>query len=62
MTDISGTLNGAGSLSGAMGGVFTTGSGTQPDFVGGFSLKADSGGFVQGVTLLNNRDCFSCAP
>jgi hypothetical protein len=61
MTDISGTLNGAGSLTGAMGGVFTTGAGPQPDFVGGFSLKADSGGFVQGITLLNDRDCFSCA-
>jgi hypothetical protein len=61
MTDISGTFNGSTSVTGAIGGAFVSGSGTTPDFIGGFSLKAVTGGdFVQGMTVLNNETCFSC--
>jgi hypothetical protein len=60
MTDISGSYNGAGFLTGSMAGAFI-GTGTTPDFIAGFALQ--SGGlFIQGITVLGNENCFSCSP
>jgi hypothetical protein len=64
MTDISGTYKGTQPITdGAFGGAFTNTT-SAPAFVGGFSLKAnDSGGgavFVQGMTVLNSSNCFTC--
>lgn len=58
MTDISGTRDAVGSVTGVIGGVFT-GTTTTPDFVGGFALKSGSN-FIQGISLMNNENCFNC--
>jgi hypothetical protein len=59
MTDIIGFF-GTAPVTGSLGGVFI-GTGTTPDFVGGFSLQSGFN-FVQGIALLDNENCFSCAP
>jgi hypothetical protein len=59
MTDISGSYNNTGFLTGAIGGAFI-GTGTTPDFLTGFALQ-NGGLFIQGITVLNNENCFSCA-
>jgi hypothetical protein len=59
MTDVAGTFNGSGNVFGDIGGAFT-GSGPTPDFVMGFSLESGSN-FIQGMSLLNNENCFTCA-
>ncbi|MES2605941.1 MAG: hypothetical protein V4603_13470, partial [Pseudomonadota bacterium] len=61
MTDITGTYNSTGSVTGAIGGAFveTIAGSSTPDFISGFSLQS-GGNFVQGMTLLNNETCFSC--
>jgi hypothetical protein len=59
MTDVTGTFNTTGNVTGTMAGAFT-GTGLTPDFVTGFSLTSGSN-FIQGTSLLNNEDCFTCA-
>lgn len=59
MTDITGTFNSAGSVAGDIGGAFT-GATSTPDFVMGFTLQSGSN-FIQGMSLLNNENCFTCA-
>ncbi len=59
MTDIVGTFSGGeGPITGSIGGAFTGATAT-PHFVGGFALQHGSH-FVQGISVLNPDDCFSC--
>ena len=60
MSNVTGTFGGTDTVTGAIGGAFT-GTTTTPDFVSGFSLKSGSS-FVQGMSLLDNENCFTCTP
>lgn len=59
MTDISGSYNGTGFITGSIGGAFM-GTGTTPDFITGFALQNGSL-FIQGITVMANENCFSCS-
>lgn len=61
MTNVSGTFGGTASVTGVIGGAFvdTGTTNATPDFITGFSLQSGSS-FVQGMSLLNNEDCFTC--
>lgn len=59
MTDISGSYNGTGFITGSIGGAFM-GTGTAPAFISGFALQ-NGGLFVQGINVLvPDQNCLSC--